>query len=726
MDRKTDDKRIMLIVGIFLQGFMLFLLLITTFLFLFNISISWIHSMLAICSSALLCFWFSGDSKKVCLSVGVGLLIIVICCLINSFAYDFSWDGNAYHKSMTAFLRYGWNPLRETFYNFADSNFPLLSAHRSNYLDAYPKGSEMIAACLYAVSNNIEIGKSFNLLSIVTVFCIGRELLIETAGLRKWKAGVCAFLFAVHPVSLGQVFTYYNDGFLWQMIFLCTLSGIYLTFFENGRYARECYFLIFSTISIGFNVKFSGVIFFALSCGGLFVFWVIRKIRQGWGAEGKRVITYRFILFAVSVLNGFLFAGATSYVINVIRHKNPFYSIWGEGSNEIIDSMMPAPYKDLSNGGRFWRSVFSKVGYTALRENYKIPFLFDGAEVSAIQSYDQIVGGWGILFSGLLILGLLVLALVLVHNRKKEPLLCELIILFLFLGIAAILVVPGLSWARYFAAPIYVPVSGIVLLFCTEFGENSYRSIFVTGVITALCLVNIVPNFMQNQNILNEYQDSKYDLQKMKIISESAPLKVSFYYPPHDYTYWGRLFTLMDNNISNYTYSADVTPDMTLEVFPSDKIFYGVSSGIWAAQDLETYIEELRNLRDIAVFISVKDEASRGLTDSMIMAMQSLGLQFDMRNQFQESYIAVIDNENVVYETNSDELINYEYIIGHKRVALSSAGYLCGNVASIQIEGKEYALNKRGLNIAVYDKKNKIVLDSVSFDTYETGACVHG
>jgi len=41
-----------------------------------------------------------------------------------------------------------------------------------------------------------------------------------------------------------------------------------------------------------------------------------------------------------------------------------------------------------------------------------------------------------------------------------------------------------------------------------------------------------------------------------------------------------------------------------------------------------------------------------------------------------------------------------------------------GNYCSIRIDGVEYAKNRRGLNIVVYDNRAGEVVDSVAFDTH--------
>ena len=58
--------------------------------------------------------------------------------------------------------------------------------------------------------------------------------------------------------------------------------------------------------------------------------------------------------------------------------------------------------------------------------------------------------------------------------------------------------------------------------------------------------------------------------------------------------------------------------------------------------------------------------------------------------------------------------------------SIVSAGYLVGNRSSIGIDGTEYSKNVRGMNIVVYDLKEKRVMESISFDTCSSEMRVTG
>lgn len=138
-------------------------------------------------------------------------------------------------------------------------------------------------------------------------------------------------------------------------------------------------------------------------------------------------------------------------------------------------------------------------------------------------------------------------------------------------------------------------------------------------------------------------------------------------------------------------------------------------------QDFVTYINMLADeYKDNTIFITVSDEMTVGLNEADINALRNLGLQVDFTKALQHSYIAVIENGVVEYEALSNRPLDYSGVCSQsgKEYELYSSGWWTVSKASIEIDGKEYALNTRGLNIVVYDNRRDLVLDSVAFDTW--------
>jgi len=334
-------------LGVFLLNLILFPIVITTILYVFHISITAVNFALALVAALAALYVTLGRSwVKTAITALTGMLITATAIVLCMHVYDWSYDGNTYHKCITGLLRYGWDPLYETFYEYGKAAFSFLDGVTQTWYDAYPKGSEIWGACVYVICSDIESGKAFNLVSTLDSFFVCFGLLGHTGKVKPWQAALCAFFCIVTPVSLSQCFTYYNDGFMWQMITVYLAALLYLTFYEQGPYRGLCAYLVFLSISVGLNIKFSALIFFGILGITFFAFWSItRLLSVGNTLESGHFIGKRFVLLAFSALFGTLVTGSTSYVINMMRHKNPVYTMIGEGATEFITSQSPISQK---------------------------------------------------------------------------------------------------------------------------------------------------------------------------------------------------------------------------------------------------------------------------------------------------------------------------------------------------------------------------------------------
>lgn len=138
-------------------------------------------------------------------------------------------------------------------------------------------------------------------------------------------------------------------------------------------------------------------------------------------------------------------------------------------------------------------------------------------------------------------------------------------------------------------------------------------------------------------------------------------------------------------------------------------------------QDFITYMNMLINeYNDTMIFIAASDDMSKGLNETDINTLRLLGLKMDYSQAFDNSYIAVIENGQVLYEALSNRPLNYGGVVGllDRRYDIYSSGWNTNSQALIRVNGVDYAVNSRGLNIVVYDVERDLVLDSVCFDTF--------
>lgn len=136
-----------------------------------------------------------------------------------------------------------------------------------------------------------------------------------------------------------------------------------------------------------------------------------------------------------------------------------------------------------------------------------------------------------------------------------------------------------------------------------------------------------------------------------------------------------------------------------------------------ASTDLPAYLRMLKN-SDYSVFIASKDEASKCFTEDLVALMHDLGFNAAFAGQERSSYYAVITPEALHEESGMNKLYTQDSFNNGHKYYISSAGFDAGNDCSIIIDDVEYALNKRGLNIVVYDNVSEKVIDSVRFDTH--------
>lgn len=711
------NKEICLFESVFLISMMFFVLLITSIMFLFGLKISyWIFLLAILCSfGAIYCFIKS--IKQATIITITGLFVIFACVALSGHFYDWTWDGNTYHKGMVAMLKDGWNPLTETFYTYSQNNFPFMSKATYTWYDAYPKGCEIWGGVLYNLTNNIENGKSFNVMMLFALFWICYVFLDETKLLHRWQSVCCSIFLVINPSVLAQLFTYYTDGILYQMLLLCFVSLLYLTFYNRGKYVNLCWFLVFVSINIGFNIKFSAIIFFAILCLSFAGYWLVLKIKND-GFNKKTFLYFKnaFLIMTGSVLLGTLITGSTSYVINTIRYANPLYTMIGADSTEMITSQLPIVFSDMSNIERFVASLFSFTSNSKKLEalQWKMPLFFSNGEFGPAQGNDTRTAGWGMFFSGILLISLVVLAIYLLKKENKFIKAKPITVILFVIYALAICSVPGLSWARYNLVLFWIVIAALIYIFINYNQQKNENSVmlFCSGILVALLFINMVPCFSLNYYRFKEYDNIQAQLARFKIITEYNDVTVSV----GNYDMYGRIFNLYDNGINTFLVDDIDITNCNGQLFNAQPVYYDINNGIMSTDDLTDFLSYYDENK--ILLIAVKDEASEALTSDIVQKMQSLGLKFELPNHYRWSYLAVLDGNKVIYENLADEQMSYNDKIGNITVSMLSAGYETGNAASIIIDDEEFAFNERGLNIVMYDKVNDNVIDSICADTY--------
>ena len=574
---RRDMQDSLLALGLFLLNILFFTLVLSTLLFMVGVPVSRFHLPAAVLAAAAVSFLFCRRSwRKFAVPLLVGLAVLGLCILLAGYVEDWSWDGNRYHKGITGALCWGWNPLRESFYRFAEP-FPFLEHCVDTWYDAYPKASELFAACVHSFTHNIEAGKSFNLLSIAALFFLSWGMLAHSGLLKHWQSVICAGLLVLTPVSTSQIFTYYNDGFLANMLLLCLIGLLYLTLEPEGGLRPLAGYGIFVSISMGFNIKFSATLFFAVLCLTFFGFWAVRDFRGRPFAEGVRAIRGRFFLLAASVASGVLFLGSTSYVTNTIRYHNPVYTMIGPGSSEIITSQIAPAFRPMNHFTRFVASLFSRTN-TSLEISaveWKLPFTFTRQELYDSASCDVRTAGWGVFFSGIFLISVAVIVVSLIRCRRSRPEIFRLTLVLSAMLAVSVLFIPGLCWARYFTALFYIPVAALLFLFVRWNRTKGKGRLLCAAVIAVLLCLDMAPSAGYSLLLLKNAHLTWEQLDRLKACTESGEVVLG-YGPPTEVE--GRMFGVWDAGITNFTFGEIDPEDYTDTVYQRYPLYYKVEN----------------------------------------------------------------------------------------------------------------------------------------------------
>lgn len=148
---------------------------------------------------------------------------------------------------------------------------------------------------------------------------------------------------------------------------------------------------------------------------------------------------------------------------------------------------------------------------------------------------------------------------------------------------------------------------------------------------------------------------------------------------------------------------------------------FAVKSKIIAIEDLQKYFEEVKKT-DYLCICSIKDDAAIGLSEAMFYAICGLGAKKYPTSDIRSSYILISRKGKALAEESSNDSIvkcGGGVITDESNVDVISAGLEVGNYSSIVIDGIEYSMNERGINVVLYDTNEKKVIDSLNFDIYE-------
>lgn len=132
--------------------------------------------------------------------------------------------------------------------------------------------------------------------------------------------------------------------------------------------------------------------------------------------------------------------------------------------------------------------------------------------------------------------------------------------------------------------------------------------------------------------------------------------------------------------------------------------------------DINEYLNKIQEDCYTAV-LTVKGDVGEYLSEDSKTILRSMGVSENMMVSRESGYIGILDSGTIVEQMEGQERLEYKSMVGEIKIEAESGGQLYGNISSTLIDGTEYSPGNKGINIVVYDKDLKRVVDSVSFNT---------
>lgn len=520
MEASNKEKTIKILKnsGQYLLFFLVSIIMISSILMLCKISISKYHfAMSAIVS--FIPFYFLNKKERtyeLVISIVLSFFVIMSSMYINSKYIDLSWDGNTYHKDAVGIMKNGWNPIYDDYIEFykklnnRDMEFIGTKIENTHgfWQTYYAKATWQIGATFYIITEDIETGKAYNLIIVYTTFVLALSMLYN---IRKkiLPSLIIAALLAFNPISAAQMFTYYNDGLLCNLLLLVIFYMTIFTSESNKMSKKELYFILCSILLFLINIKFTGFGYAGIFCAFYYLIYILKKYK----AKELKEILKPTIIFATTVIVSVCFIGFSPYITNMLDKKPIFYPLMGKEKVDIVSYNQPVQFETKSTLFKFAKSTLSETSninnVSGLKPKTKLPFTVEQHELDILYHPDLRIAGFGPLFSGILIISSIIISiigLIMIIKKAKEVI---YIIIPIIVTILLILLITESWWARYTPYLYIIPIIALVLTMISDKKISKLLFVFV-----ALPMVMNM-NYFIEYNIKANYEESKEVIKRL-------------------------------------------------------------------------------------------------------------------------------------------------------------------------------------------------------------------
>lgn len=463
----------------FYTGFIMVAILAATFLttsisFFLNITLGgWQFPIGSLLAGSISYYYLKYEEKETSLRIytifGISAGLILVFVALSSYFYDTSFDGQAYHMEAMIQMKNGWNP----FYEYLPA-----SVNQSIWVNHYAKGMEIVSAAINCTFDNIEAGKAANFMLWASSFFFTLSFVIRNHWVPMTKGILLSLIIACNPIVLNQLLTYYVDGPMGALLLSLIILGLYILQTPRNIYFLTLALIIFFLV----NVKFTAILYIALFAGG-YLIWALWHKKN---AIAKRLWWVSFVAGLIAVISGF-----NPYITNTVNFGHPLYPLMGKNKVDIIYAInLPASFEHKNGLERFVISLFSRTDNIYPKSPYpidiKIPFTFNKVDLAHASMTDARLGGFGPMFSGILLLSS-VLAIILYRVAGKEKFIKQMSWLLAFI-IMSVIIMPESWWSRYIPQFWLFPL--IILLAAEVYLTEKYQ--IMNKLLYAALLVNLI------------------------------------------------------------------------------------------------------------------------------------------------------------------------------------------------------------------------------------------
>jgi len=431
------------------------------------------------------------------------LLIIMFSYIISVYVWDSSSDGRWYHSATLVMLKNGWLPIYHNYQEFAKicHVYPACAFFGTCYLHF----TEIIGANIYKMTGFIESAKTVNFIMLSVVFMYSYSVLREFKPENKIIPLITSVIIILNPVCICQWFTNFVDLHIYFSFALLVLTLIKIEFYKIST-KTDLFMAVCSSLILAMT-KLTGCAYLFIISFIYFIYLILLK---------RNIKRYIKIILMVAVL--IAVTGVNPFYTNLADYGHSFYPLFGKNKINIMDENLPLDFKNKSNAERFIRSNFSdsvqsqgNVSSYIYPVEIKIPFTIHIKSPAYSFYYPDIrVGGFGYLWSGILLLSLIYLPFIRFRNKNEKNI--------FWLVITMILISTFLNahswWTRlvpqFWLFPIFIMFFGLL--------QDNYKN--KKSKISKLSLLYIVLLSFIFNSLIVLFQNTEFSLKLTNLLKK--------------------------------------------------------------------------------------------------------------------------------------------------------------------------------------------------------------